>query len=266
MAIGKVARTPDDTMEALRVQIRLLVASCKAFDDGETIEALRIATSLRLLIHQTSNSHSLLGQVGLREKLYVLDSAGEVVPGLEAPTFGLTGVHMEVVGDHESFKNSYIPAFGNNLHRIQPDVRTQVHELINGRKAPRAPGMHQKIESWWDQTVVSVPSIGHHFSRKRLVCTTANQDGGAHVDPGLDEDYHALTKANSLGVHAGGNKDQVSLTWGSQDGRLADRPDVELTSPGSPVPACLRQIAWELLRSLEGQQPALWSEPNALIL
>lgn len=166
-------------------------------------------------------------------------------------------MRIEVIGDHESFKNFYIPAFGNNPHQIQPDVRTQVHELMNGRKAPRAAGMHQEVESWWNQTVINVPSINHHFSRKRLVRTTANQDGGAHLDPGLDEDYHALTRANSLGVYAGGNKHRMSLTMGSQDGRLPDAPEIEFISPGSPVPASLRQIAWELLRSLEGQQPEL---------
>lgn len=79
--MGKVERTPDEIMDALRVQIRFLVASCKAFDAGETMEALRIATSLRVLLYQTSNSHSLLGQAGLLEKLYVLDSAGDIVPG-----------------------------------------------------------------------------------------------------------------------------------------------------------------------------------------
>ena len=170
-------------------------------------------------------------------------------------TFTLTGVHMEVIGDHDSFKNSYIPKFAEGMPYVQPDFRVQVHELINQRKAPRAPGMHLAFDRWWTQTVIN--AMGRKFTRRDLVLTTANQDGGAHLDPGVDKDYYDLTRLNALGIYGGGDKERIQLMWGSAEPRLADTQDVELTSPGSPVPASLRQIAWELTTTLEGQYPEL---------
>ena len=45
------------------------------------------------------------------------------------------------------------------------------------------------------------------FTRRDIVTYVANQDGGAHVDPELDESYATLTKMNSLGwTDYNGNK------------------------------------------------------------
>ncbi|MDQ4502170.1 hypothetical protein [Sinomonas sp. ASV322] len=248
----KTPLTNDETTEALKDHLGFLLSSCRAFDDGNASEAKRIAASLRVLLHQTPNSHALLGQVGLLNRLYVLDSAGEVTSDLRQPPFTLTGLHIEVIGNHEAFKNSFIPKLGQP-EPPQPDIRYQIHELLNGRKAPRSPGMHLPFDQWWNQTVINAPA-GHQFSRKKLILTTANQEG-AHVDPGVDDDYYALTRLNSLGVYAGGDKENLRLMWASADGKFAEAPEIELTSAGSPVPASLRQIAWELTQSLIGQHP-----------
>ncbi|MDQ0678907.1 hypothetical protein QFZ30_002289 [Arthrobacter pascens] len=141
----------------------------------------------------------------------------------------------------------------------QPDLRVQVQvqvrELLNRRKAPRAPGMHLSFDRWWTQTVVN--AMGRKFTRSDLVLATANQDGGAHVDPGVDKDYYDLTRLNALGIYAGGDKERIQLMWGSAEPRHTDAQDVDLTSPGSPVPASLRQIAWELTTTLEGRYPQI---------
>ncbi|MFP3701264.1 hypothetical protein SB758_37920, partial [Burkholderia sp. SIMBA_013] len=70
----------------------------------------------------------------------------------------------------------------------------------------------------------------------------ANVDGGAHVDPLLGERYHALSRLNSLSVQAG------AMTEGMED--PSEINEENLLTPGSPVPACVRQIAWEFLVSL----------------
>lgn len=67
-----------------------------------------------------------------------------------------------------------------------------------------------------------------------------NQDGGAHVDPELDKAYEALSLSNSLGWMAGDPS-------GAGDGEGNTVP------MGSPVPVNVRQIAWELERSLMDQ-------------
>ena len=69
------------------------------------------------------------------------------------------------------------------------------------------------------------------ISRRYLVLTAANQDGGAHVDPELDEIYADLTRNNSLG-------------W--------IKADVGGEGPVSgPERATIRQIAHEALLSIK---------------
>lgn len=57
-----------------------------------------------------------------------------------------------------------------------------------------------------------------------------NEDGGAHVDPGLSETYHALTRENAMG-------------WRFQ---AAGTDDDGVPFLNGPVLASIRQIAWEL--------------------
>lgn len=88
--------------------------------------------------------------------------------------------------------------------------------------------------AWW-KAVVFKDQRGNRFSRKDIVLTVANQDGGAHVDPELDEDYDALSKKNTLG-------------WTFKSG------DAEIPWPSNPVPASIRQIAHEVLVTLEAAE------------
>ena len=74
---------------------------------------------------------------------------------------------------------------------------------------------------WWHQSVVK-DAQGREFSRWDLVRVVANQDGGAHVDPKVDQLHYQLTRLNSLGISRGE------------------------TPRDSPVPATLRQIGWEV--------------------
>jgi len=68
------------------------------------------------------------------------------------------------------------------------------------------------------------------MSRRQLVCTMANQDGGAHVDPELDELYARISRNNELG-------------W-TQPTVEGDRPIV------GNEKAAVRQVAHEVLKTL----------------
>jgi hypothetical protein len=82
---------------------------------------------------------------------------------------------------------------------------------------------------WWNQTVLR-DDQRQLFSRKDIILSVANTDGGSHVDPTLSEAYHRLSRENSL-----------AWTLGSPSGQ---RP------AQNPVPAAIRQIAHETLKSL----------------
>jgi hypothetical protein len=102
-----------------------------------------------------------------------------------------------------------------------------VAPLDNGPKTsiPRV-----NFDTWWNK-IVFVDNQGRKLTRKDLVLSVAEQDGGVHVDPGLNLLYAAVSRSNSLAW--------VTFSQGS------------LQPMGNPIPAAIRQITHEVLKSLK---------------
>ena len=198
--MAKIAQSQADLETHLVEQVDFLISSAQAYDQGTTAEAKRLALSLRVLLHETASSHSLLRQVGLRVRKFV-DSAKDVVVGnllTHSPLVALNVRfgHFVPLLDSEYFETSF-----------------------------------SDFDPWWSRTIF-VDKEGHELSRKDIVLFMANQDGGAHVDPGLEARYRALSRDNSLG-------------WEHQNKRSG------LTMPVSGSErAAVRQIAHEVLKTL----------------
>jgi hypothetical protein len=62
------------------------------------------------------------------------------------------------------------------------------------------------LSDWWNQTmlVVADGSETITFTRKSLLLTLANKEGGAHVDPALPEEYEKYVLVSPLKVWANG--------------------------------------------------------------
>ena len=75
------------------------------------------------------------------------------------------------------------------------------------------------------------------MNRMKLVLEIANTDGGAHVDPELDEAYMALSRENSMGWHF----------FDSEGNQSAPIGRIEF--------ACVRQIAHETLSTINRYVP-----------
>jgi len=96
---------------------------------------------------------------------------------------------------------------------------------------------------WWNMIVIVAKGNKKNiaFSRRELVLYVANTDGGSHVDDALDEKYMALSRWNAIGI--------VTI----QD---------EIEKPiDNPVLACIRQIAHEVLRTLQNENTACFEKP-----
>ena len=68
------AKTPVSTTELqahLDEQLRFLERSADAFDRGFEDEGKRLAVAIRILVHDTNLSHSLLGQVGMKTQPFI---------------------------------------------------------------------------------------------------------------------------------------------------------------------------------------------------
>ncbi|OOG70635.1 hypothetical protein B0E43_18800 [Algoriphagus sp. A40] len=109
----------------------------------------------------------------------------------------------------ESTQASYVP------HEIHSEFRTL------------------SFERWWSEEIVISDSLRHQWTRKDLVAFAADQDGGSHVDPRIDQKYYQLAYQNSIG-------------WKFFQGGESHGRDMD-----NPVPVSLWQIGIEFLKSLE---------------
>lgn len=201
----KIELDRDEIRKRLKDHIQYLIDSCKSYDEGKTAEARRMAVTIRVLLHDTNNSTSLLKQLDKKDILFY-DTAYEHDPNNMLTTTGLASIRI-------GGGVKYIP---------------HLNDFSYGRgKIP--------FQEWWDQIVV-VDKHGKELSRKKFVTTMANQDGGAHVDPKLDSDYYNATRGDSLG-------------WTDLNGNPIE--DIDLAS--------IRQISFEVLKSLEDEFPEFFS-------
>lgn len=186
----------------LAEQLQFLRASADAYDSGFEGEAKRIAVSIRVLVHDTRRSKSLLGQIGKKDQDFV-DSAFPIAPNSKSTHSGLV------------------------VTSISPATGAKYVPFLD--EAPHGASKLVEFERWW-HTPVFVDSSGRALTRRDLVLTVANQDGGAHVDATLNSTYADLSRNNSLG-------------WMYSDG-------VRTEVLGGPECAALRQIGHEVLKTL----------------
>lgn len=140
-------------------------------------EAMELALSIRILLHDTGHSHSLLGSLKLKNiKFY--DTAFDYDPNNHASYAGLIAV-AHVRGSEAK----YIAPLDELPIKIIPQLDFDV---------------------WWSKPVfvVFIDRIPRQFTRKELICNVANQDGGAHVGRMIEKAYAELSRQNSLGWSA----------------------------------------------------------------
>ena len=102
MASGSRPPTEDELRAAVRKQMRFLITSGNLVAQGDYDEAVRLAVSLRVLLHDTGRSQSVLGQLGWKLKLDYVNSLRplELAPGIVAALGTDTG---EYVGETFGF-------------------------------------------------------------------------------------------------------------------------------------------------------------------
>jgi hypothetical protein len=198
------------------------------FDGGDETEALRLAVTLRTLLYNKKRSTSLLKQLGVQHQLRFRDTAS---PPERPMTRGA------------------IPyRFDAGLAAIRMDGERA--EFVAPLEDPSGDDYgDQPFRTWWKRPVLE-DLARSRFTREELVLFMAHKVGGAHVDTELPPHFVALTKLNSLG-------------WGwtrSDDGLALVVPAGPDDEPmGNPIPSNVRQIAWEVQTTVEGQLDHLLS-------
>ncbi|MDD7923048.1 hypothetical protein [Actinomycetospora chibensis] len=157
-----------ESLEFLRV-------SADAYDEGHEAEAKRLAVTLRVLFFDKGTSHSLLRQLGLKERLAYFDTAPDINPQNILATLGLAQTYR-------TLPKSPGPYFAG-LDELPPPFLSR----------------RSNFDHWWTRSVAKEQD-GTEWSRENFVLTLANKEGGAHVHRNVYAPYHKLAEENGLGM------------------------------------------------------------------
>jgi hypothetical protein len=175
-------------LNALEEQRHLMEKSIKDFESGDLTEALRLATTIRVLVHETSSSKPLLAQLMPNHlDLKIFTS----VPHLpEAPP---NGAKRAIV--------MFVP------------IATTISDKGVFFNAERTTdGMTPVIlGAWWSRPSLILPGIGG-ITRKEIVLGLANKEGGAHVDVDLSRRYAQLLASKQLQIGNGTETTPLNLS------------------------------------------------------
>jgi hypothetical protein len=209
---------------ALKEQLYFLNSSISLFAKHSTIddtlttevEAKRIALAIRILIHDTPKSKSLLHLLHTKDKLNFIDSS--------SPDDGKLHSMTGMVGVRGINSNQYIGLvakvnMGNALIAT-PLFQQHLKEWYSS--------YHKlSFDAWWNNVVMKID--GNSLTRKDLALSLVNKDGGAHYDPNLPSSYaHAKNSKLVLNVKGVYTEFERNIVYAS-----------------------VAQIGWELLNSID---------------
>lgn len=152
----------------LMKQLGFIERSCASFDAGFNDEAIRVAVSIRILLHDTNSSTSLLKHLGAKDI-----SLRTTCPFIDENTI----------------------MFGGGLSWAE--MRIENGQLVEAAYKPILESAEPQslfvcAEAWWNQTLYRINE--GDITRRNIVLGAANKDGGAHVDPSLTLEYEALCR------------------------------------------------------------------------
>ncbi len=218
--MSKYRLTKEELANHLKEQIDFMIASAIQFDNGFEGEAKRLAIAILILVHDTSRCSALLTQLNNLNILFY-DSSSAFNPRNLATSNCLTVMEASK-GENEGLRGDYIAPLDN-----LPATRNKDRKV--------------SFDRWWRRNTVYKDNLENTFTRRDLVLIVADKEGGAHIDPELDQAYANLAKFNSLGwkVYVQGE---------------------EKYFVNRPVLPSIRQIAHEVLKTLEDETTDLFHD------
>lgn len=184
--MSSYTQTESDLKQHLDEQREFLLQSCKSYDGGALIEAKRISVQLRVLLHDTLKSHSLLSTLNIKHELKFKDSPRKINRDNPFSQSCLT----------------IINASGEEIVSIKHKPRFVI--------PPFQPDIYDDFDNWWTRTVI-IDNNRNEFSRRDIVLYIANKEGGAHIDKELPEVFKALSRDNAFGFKYVNNGQEVDF-------------------------------------------------------
>jgi hypothetical protein len=212
---GKINRSIEDLISDLKEQLVFLRSSCDAYDAGNMSEAKRIALPIRVLLHDTDKSKSVFKQLDIKDRVRFLDTAHPYYKDNLHPSSCLTSICFSSDGKA-------------NIAKVTPLLSTYKNFQVEAK--------YTSFSEWWNGVIIDDKS--QEFTRKDVILSVVNTDGGAHVDPELKSGYYNLTRKNSMNqvIHINGTEEPLE----------------------NHCLASIRQIGFELSSTLKEQNIDLW--------
>lgn len=198
-----ISQSSAELKNHLLESLEFLIKSCIFYDSGDIAEGKRISLELRKLLHDTGKCTSILSNLKLKNTNFISTSCGYNEKNLIS-TFALTSIKMSCNNNESSAE--YVPFLDDNYKNTIP------------------------FDQWWNDIII-YDMNKNKFLRKDIVLFIADQDGGAHVDEGLEQRYYDLTRNNTVGFKFFNKNEERDLE------------NVHL--------ATVRQIAHEVIRTFE---------------
>lgn len=220
-------------------QLRFLYTSAHLYDQGFHDEAIRIATSIRVLVHSTNISTSLLKHLG-QENIEINSTVLDDEEGLPEHIVFIAGrmyiVASGIPTDPEKLKefnkNSPIKFDGSGSTYILPAC----YENNFAEPPHRIP-----LKRWCKQWILF---RSENYTREDIYLGAANKDGGAHVDGVFDNKEYGRKYEN--------------IAYKGAFGVLEKEIDGQTIENSSSISsAILRQMAHEILTT-----KILWNLAN----
>lgn len=203
----------------LEEQIQFIKSSCNAFDLGNQSESKRIATAIYMLFNDYRKNISITTQMNIKRHLRFFATDNQLNNKNLLTECNL--IYQSVTENGLATEFQYKPVL-NDTHFFR---RVQFH-------------------TWWDEDIIR-DKFRRTISRKSLVFMLRNKDGGAHVDPEINNDiYESLSRENSL-------------NWNIVDIK-SDGCEERSPAPG-PELVIMRQIGHEVLKTFDD-----FFEPNKI--
>src|SRR6266576_332435 len=167
-------RHPDNDKNLLRAQYARLKDALDGFYSGKEVQALNVAITLRVLVHETSNGKSLLSRLDTN----YWDLTIQHRPLNPKAVFDLS-VSLQIGGD--GTKRIVRSNFGSPSYQLVP------------------------LRQWWNDDYQ--PLGRTRLSKRAIVLNVADKDGGAHVDSKVPDSHATLSQPPFFfGMGNGGQK------------------------------------------------------------
>ena len=169
-----VKKGPDYIFKKLRSSYKFLrdllqqVDNLKLDDEQREIRAVMIAAQLRTLLYDSGKSMSILSQLGIKESLFFMpvcaDGQIDMASNL-VPSYSLVDCQITSDGLYVCYKKP-----NHFSHRL-----------------------NVFFNHWWNEIVIDTKGAAPvRLSRRGIVLTLCDKEGGAHLDPEFTDEYYEV--------------------------------------------------------------------------